>query len=293
MKTSTKIKGTGIQKKSKIGQIKVLPSNQQKKVNSNKTSKTKTSFYSKATNTKKTAPAKDIKMKDQINLKLKPEPKDESIEIPKEALCLICHQLVKDPTKCYQCNALFCRGCILNMLEKYHKCPKCFKILSEDLIKTAVLTKEFENTFIKCKYIGCQDKINLINYEEHLNTCPFKNIKDQEEVEKLKYFKSLPFNEDPYSNSPLMNYSLQKIENDLKLDDNTSYIRPKEEIEDLFVKMKKNGEAQDNISQMFQMIIGHGTKLEDDILELTKKKEETNEKIKDMQKKIDLYHISS
>ena len=35
--------------------------------------------------------------------------------------------------------------------------------------------------------------------------CPFKNIKDILEIDKLIYFDSVPFNEDPYCNSKLMN----------------------------------------------------------------------------------------
>ncbi len=46
--------------------------------------------------------------------------------------------------------------------------------------------------------------------------CPFKKIKDIIEIDKLIYFDSLPFNEAPYSNSKLMNYSIKKTKNDFK-----------------------------------------------------------------------------
>lgn len=54
----------------------------------------------------------------------------------------------------------------LNILNKNHKYCICFKIIFENLIKNERLENEYNNTFIKCKYIGCQESVNLLNYQE-------------------------------------------------------------------------------------------------------------------------------
>lgn len=119
--------------------------------------------------------------------------------------------------------------------KKNHKCPKCFKIISENLIKNTGLENEFKNTYIKCKYTGCKESVNLYEYEEHLKVCPFKNIKDSLEIDNLVYFDSLPFNQDPYSNSVLMNYSVKKAENDINLNYDSSYVNYYENIEKIIL----------------------------------------------------------
>lgn len=290
MKTESKGKINSDQKKSKLGQIKIITAPQSSNVNNKldrKSTKSKATFNPKTN--KKNTKAKEA-IKESININFKEEAKDESIEIPRSLLCNICHKLVKNPTKCYKCGALFCRDCLMNVLDKYHKCPKCFKVLSENLIKAAVLSKEFENTYIKCKYIGCKEVINLFNYEEHMNTCPFKNVQNMNEIENLHYINPLPFNEDPYSNSPLVNYSLKKIESDKKLDQETSYIRPKKEIEEFFDRFQKE-KASDSIHKIFQNIIEQTNCLKDDLNLFINKKELINEEIKNLQKQIKLHDI--
>jgi hypothetical protein len=266
------------------------------KANLKKQSQRKASFTSKASkaNTKQLNVdanlLKDPLIRPAININFKEVPKDISKEIPKSLLCNICKNLVKNPTKCYQCKALFCRECLFNILEKNHKCPKCFKIISENLIKNAGLDNEFKNTFIKCKYTGCKEAINLIDYEEHLKICPFKNIKDSLEIDNLVYFSSLPFNKDPYSNSALMNYSVKKAEEDINLNNGTSYIKDKEQIEEEYNNIIKGQGDMANF-ELFKNIIEIGNLFEEDIDALETKKNEVNDIVKELQNKITLHEI--
>ena len=290
--------------KSKVGQIRMISESSPttKTITFNKgtlkkNTKSKNSFTSKTTriNSKKLN-AENVLLKESsgrpaININFKEIPKDISKEIPKSLLCNICKKLVKNPTKCYQCKALFCRICLLNILEKNHKCPKCFKIISENLIRNTGLDNEFNNTFIKCKYTGCKESVNLYNYEEHLKVCPFKNIKESIEIENLVYFSSLPFNQDPYSNSVLMDYSIKKAEKDIYLNSSISYVPDNEKIENDYNNLIKGKESSPSLN-IFKNIIENGKKFEDDIEILENKKNEVNDIVKELQNKISFHEIA-
>ena len=289
--------------KSKVGQIRMIsvtnPNSKTIALNNKGTlkrpTKSKTSLISKESKVNKknnvdVAILKELAIRPAININFKDVPKDISKEIPKSLLCNICKNLVKNPTKCYQCKALFCKNCLLNILEKNHKCPKCFKIISENLIKNAGLDNEFKNTFIKCKYTGCKESVNLFNYEEHLKICPFKNIKDSLEIDNLVYFNSLPFNQDPYSNSVLMNYSIKKAEDDINLNNEVSYVEDNAKIEEEYNDLI-NGRGDVVTLDIFKNIIECGKQFEDDIEILDRKKNEVNDIVKELQSKITLHEI--
>ena len=280
-------------KSSKIGQIKMISGPTKKTARNLRNPVTKVQKKVNVLNNNNKAILKNNKINDsnsvrEVNINFKEPVKDLSVEIPKPLLCNICKKLLKNPVKCYQCKALFCKECLLKILEKNHKCPKCFKVISENLIKSSLLTKEFENTFIKCKYLGCQDKINLFNYENHLETCPFRIVKKIDEIDNLIFFESIPFEKDPYSNSELMNYSVNKAENDFKLNNETSLVNQNDEIENMYQKLQKS-EGEGDIQIMFKNIMENSKQLEDDIELLDVKKDEINEQIKQLQNKIVLH----
>ena len=152
------------------------------------------------------------------------------------------------------------------------------------------MDNEFKNTFIKCKYTGCKESINLYDYEEHLKVCPFKDIKDNLQIDNLVYFDTLPIKDDPYSNSILMDYTVKNAENDLKTNEETTFIDDNEIIQKKYEDWTL-GQA-DDIEDVFKNIIENGKKLENDISELDSKKKEVNEIIKEMQSKISLHEIS-
>ena len=284
-------------KSSKIGQIKMIsgPTKKSARNQRNPIAKAPKKGTVVNVNNNNKAILRNNKINDsttEVNINFKEPVKDLSVEIPKPLLCNICKKLVKNPVRCYQCKALFCKECLLNILEKNHKCPKCFKVISENLIKSSLLTKEFENTFIKCKYLGCQDKVNLFDYEKHLETCPFRVIKSIEEVDNLIFFQSIPFEKDPYSNSELMNYSVNKAENDFKLNGETSLVNQNDEIENLYQKLQK-GEGEGDIQMMFKNIMENSNQLDGDIELLDVKKDEINEQIKQLQNKIVLHEATA
>ena len=290
--------------KSKVGKIRMISesthNSKTQKLNTKgdlkKKTNSKASFMSKTSkvNTKKlnidATLLKESTNRPAININFKEIPKDISKEVPKSLLCNICKTLVKNPTRCYQCKALFCRDCLLNVLEKNHKCPRCFKIISENLIKSAGLDNEFKNTFIKCKFTGCKESVNLLDYEEHLKVCPFKNIKDNIEIDNLVYFNSLPFNEDPYSNSVIMNYSIKKAENDIRLGGELSYVNDNEKIENEYNNIIEGKENADNL-EIFKEIIKYGNQFEEDIDALDSKQKEVNDIVKQLQNKITLHEM--
>ena len=289
MKLSTK--QTHGQKCSKLGEIRLISdmSNNPHSMTYNpklkKSTKSKASFTSKVgkkpTNNSNT-------LRPAININFKEILKDTSKEIPKSLLCNLCKNLVKSPTKCYQCKALFCKECLFSVINKDKKCPKCFKIISKNLLKNAQLDNEFKNTFIKCKYTGCKESFNLYEYENHLKNCAFKDIKDNIDIDNLVYFNSLSIKDDPYSNSILMDYSVIKAENDVKLNNEASFVDDNEIIQKKYEDCL-NGQGE---QELFRNIWKNGKQLEDDILELDNRKKEVNDIIKEMQNKICLNEMA-
>ena len=225
-----------------------------------------------------------------ININFREILKDVSKEVPKSLKCNICNNLVKAPTKCYQCKALFCKDCLSAVLDKNKKCPKCFKIISKKLLKNANLDNELKNTFIKCKYIGCKESVNLLNYEEHLKNCEFKDIKDSVQIDNLVYFNSQSIKEDPYSNSILMEYSVKNAQDEIEINKQTSLIDTDEIIQKKYEDWtnESSNEAENNFKNIFES----GKKIEEDILELENRKKEVNDIIKEMQSKIILNKVA-
>ena len=289
MKLSTKLDNE--QKNSKIGEIHLISdiNNNPRTMTFNprlkKSTKSKVSFTSKGA---KKLNINSNTMRPAININFKEILKDISKEIPKSLLCNLCKNLVKSPTKCYQCKALFCKECLFSVLNKDKKCPKCFKIISKNLLKNAQLDNEFKNTFIKCKYTGCKESVNLYEYENHLKICAFKDIKDNLDIDNLVYFNSLSIKDDPYSNSILMDYSVTKAENDIKLNNETSFVDDNKIIQKKYENCLLGQEGQ----EIFRNILKNGKQLEDDILELDNKKKEVNDIIKEMQNKICLNELA-
>ena len=77
--------------------------------------KSRASFISKATKKNLNIDAASLQessVRPAININFKEIMKDFSKEIPKSLICNICHNLVKSPTQCYQCKALFCKECL-------------------------------------------------------------------------------------------------------------------------------------------------------------------------------------
>ena len=283
--------------KSKLGEIRMISDSSSNQKNIALNSRFKNSTKSKITSTSKIqnklntdSSSLETSFRPAININFKEILKDISKEIPNSLKCNLCKNLVKSPTKCYQCNALFCKECLFNVLNKNKKCPKCFKIISKNLLKDAKLDKEFKNTFIKCKYTGCKESVNLYDYEKHLKVCAFKDIKDSIQLDNLVYFNTLPIKEDPYSNSILMNYSVKNAENDIEINNKTSLVENNEIVEKRYEDWTQD--KYEGNDEVFKNILENAKKFEDEIMEEENKKKEVNELIKEMQSKIALHEMA-
>ena len=284
------------QKKSKLGEIRMVSETHNSKIMTynprlKNTTKSKASFISKATKKNlnlDTTSLQESSVRPAININFKEILKDISKEIPKSLICNLCQNLAKSPIECYQCKALFCKECLFSVLNKDKKCPKCFKIISKNLLKNAKLDNEFKNTFIKCKYTGCKESVNLYEYENHLKICTFKDIKDDLDIDNLVYFNSLPIKDDPYSNSILLDYSVKKVENEIKLNNETSLLDNNEILEKKYEEITQGQEGE----EIFRNILENRNQLENGILELESRKKEVNDIIKEMQNKINLIEMA-
>lgn len=283
--------------KSKLGEIRMISDSSSNQKNIALNPRFKNITKSKVTSTSKIqnklntdSSSLETSFRPAININFKEILKDISKEIPNSLKCNLCKNLVKSPTKCYQCNALFCKECLFNVLNKNKKCPKCFKIISKNLLKDAKLDKEFKNTFIKCKYTGCKESVNLYDYEKHLKVCAFKDIKDSIQLDNLVYFNTLPIKEDPYSNSILMNYSVKNAENDIEINNKTSLVENNEIVEKRYEDWTQ--EKYEGNDEVFKNILENAKKFEDEIIEEENKKKEVNELIKEMQSKIALHEMA-
>ena len=283
--------------KSKLGEIRMISDSSSNQKNIALNPRFKNITKSKVTSTSKIqnklntdSSSLETSFRPAININFKEILKDISKEIPNSLKCNLCKNLVKSPTKCYQCKALFCKECLFNVLNKNKKCPKCFKIISKNLLKDAKLDKEFKNTFIKCKYTGCKESVNLYDYEKHLKECAFKDIKDSIQLDNLVYFNKLPIKEDPYSNSILMNYSVKNAENDIEINNKTSLVENNEIVEKRYEDWTQD--KYEGNDEVFKNILENAKKFEDEIMEEENKKKEVNELIKEMQSKIALHEMA-
>ena len=122
--------------KSKLGEIRMISDSSSNQKNIALNPRFKNSTKSKVTSTSKIqnklntdSSSLETSFRPAININFKEILKDISKEIPNSLKCNLCKNLVKSPTKCYQCKALFCKECLFNVLNKNKKCPKCFKII--------------------------------------------------------------------------------------------------------------------------------------------------------------------
>jgi len=286
-------KGKVVKGSSKVGQIRMVSdSNQNVKLsaaNSKEVSKKAGKTRSKASLASKTS-KQSMLSENSIRPAISLNFDEESKIIPKSLLCNICKNLVRNPTKCYQCKALFCRECFLQNLEKKHKCPKCFKIISENLIKNSTTENEFKNIFIKCRYNGCKESINLLDYEEHLKVCPFQNLKNFADMENLLYSSSSQTEQDPCSNNAVMDYCLNNVKKEIRMNNETSYANDDEVIENEYNNLIE-GKGGEESMEIFKNIIQNGKEIENVIDDLENRKKEVNSIIKEYQNKINLHEI--
>lgn len=130
-------------------------------------------------------------------------------------LCFLCKKIITDAVKCYKCKTLFCHHCIFTFTKKTHKCPKCFNIVNMKLMESVDIKEEYDKFIVKCPFAGCQDKINLNTLLEHVTSCAFRNVKE-EARRNVDRFTLVPYEEDPYTKTHLLNFLNSLNEEEVK-----------------------------------------------------------------------------
>ncbi|CAG9330892.1 unnamed protein product [Blepharisma stoltei] len=97
-------------------------------------------------------------------------------KVPNSFLCLICHEVVKNPKECTSCESLFCGDCIAACIElNGYICPnRCEK--SEMQRPGRIIRTNLEDLLLRCKYAknGCGkvDRVGRIEIHEQ-DECPY------------------------------------------------------------------------------------------------------------------------
>ena len=104
-------------------------------------------------------------------------------------ICPICLNILNNPINCLPNNNShsFCKKCIDEYLKINNKCPICkniFEYLTNDNV-----SKELNKLKLKCLFYkeGCPKQINYSEYFNHINSCEFKKITYECQVEKYNY----------------------------------------------------------------------------------------------------------
>ena len=103
------------------------------------------------------------------------------------------------------------------------------------------------------------------------------------------HFGTLPLNEDPYSNSVLMDYSVSKAEKDILLDEKVSYVEDNDFIES---KYEEIIEGKNEENPLFKNILDNINEFGDDLINMESQKKEANAQIKELQCKIKLFNMN-
>lgn len=128
------------------------------------------------------------------------------LNVPSYCLCYLCKGLIYEVGQCYKCHTNFCKKCLMERVTKYRKCPRCQQIISEGLIKSFSFEKDYEKIMVNCKYEGCNEKFNLNNIVNHVNSCVFKEKPNEHEEKDLKRYEA-QFENDPYVKSKFFEYN--------------------------------------------------------------------------------------
>lgn len=204
------------------------------------------------------------------NQKIKPE-----FNLPQELLCYICFKLLDQPVMCYKCKTRYCKKCLTDFLTEKLKCPKCFCVISDNLVIPIDLSNEYEKTIIQCPYPGCKETFNLFNIRDHTNKCVFRNTKN-EQREKVNKFISVPYEKDLYT-KPYQLLFLKSI-NDNEIKKNTNFVYDQNEQKKRFDC--KNNDLDLKIKEFRQKLNFVNDNIDNIIFDIAKATKETNGTIK-------------
>lgn len=173
---------------------------------------------------------KKTERNDQSSIKLIfEEPKSKRMDnfiknnVDKIFLCSICDSLYKDPLECYKCLNLYCTECIKKKLEEFKKCPKCFNMIFQEMMRTVDMEQmdSYKLARVKCPFVGCRENLRLKEIEEHMGICIFQDMTEN----KKKNLNKLIFkndSEDPLMKTHMLNYLKEVNKSLTKLTNNNS-----------------------------------------------------------------------
>uniref|UniRef100_A0A8C0X5U2 TNF receptor-associated factor n=1 Tax=Castor canadensis TaxID=51338 RepID=A0A8C0X5U2_CASCN len=115
-----------------------------------------------------------------ISLDFEPNTEYQFVEQLEERYkCAFCHSVLHNPHQT-GCGHRFCQGCILS-LRKLNSVPICpvdkEVIKSQEIFKDNCCKREVLNLYVYCKNApGCNAKIILGRYQDHLQQCSFQSV---------------------------------------------------------------------------------------------------------------------
>lgn len=207
--------------------------------------------------------------------KIQPE-----FNIPQELLCYLCLKLIEEPVKCYKCNTRFCKKCLTEVVNIKQKCPKCFCLISDNLIQPVDLTKEYEKKIIQCPYPGCKEDFNLLVVKEHMKKCVFKDAYEEQRA-KVNKFVSYSYEKDPYIKPHLL--LLLKKNKAREINNATTFVYNDEEQKKRFEISNNNynnTDFDDMLKEMRKRITEANDSIENNIFDIAKATKDTNDTIK-------------
>ena len=98
-----------------------------------------------------------------------------------DLICRFCHKLVVDAVTTYCCDTLYCRSCILPLLEEVTKCPTCSKILDFGGLHPNIRAELRSRAWVRgCSHRieGCSFRGNRSELDDHLHfECNYSQMK--------------------------------------------------------------------------------------------------------------------
>ena len=83
--------------------------------------------------------------------------------------CQICLNLVFDPIKCMNCDQIFCRICLSNVVKKTGSCPNGCQFIPMELDR--IVKNILDNLEIKCINKDCKERVHYSDLVEHYYKC--------------------------------------------------------------------------------------------------------------------------
>ena len=97
---------------------------------------------------------------------------------PENLTCqTICHGILYNPIKCFDCCQHFCRDCILQWVSQDKKCPHCRNVFKDEIPNEEILS-DLIKIRIKCPFFknGCIQELNYECLKKHLEICIFRSM---------------------------------------------------------------------------------------------------------------------